>query len=92
MILAGCSAKEAGEEEAPTVTVQVGAAEKEDIQRKVTADAILYPLDQAALVPKIASPVKKFYVERGSRVHAGEVLAELEAQDLDGSVTENQGG
>lgn len=92
LTLAGCSAKEAGEEEAPTVTVQVGAAEKQDIQRKVTADAILYPLDQAALVPKITSPVKKFYVERGSRVHAGEVLAELEAQDLDASVNENQGG
>ena len=92
LALVGCSTTKDAGEEAPTVTVQVGAAEKEDIQRKVTADAILYPLDQAALVPKITAPVKKFYVERGSRVHAGEVLAELEAQDLDASVNENQGG
>ena len=61
------------------MTVQVGAAENQAIQRKVTADAILYPLDQAAIVPKITAPVKKFYVDRGSRVHAGQVLAELES-------------
>ena len=55
---------------------------------KSLPDAILYPLDQAAIVPKIAAPVKKFYVERGSQVHAGRVLAELEsagpAGDRDG--------
>jgi HlyD family secretion protein len=92
LLLYGCSAKEAGVEAAPTVAVQVDAAESEAIQRKVTADAILYPLDQAAIVPKIAAPVKKFYVERGSPVHAGEVLAELESADLAAAVTDNQGG
>ena len=34
---------ERSREEAPTVTVQVAAAENKAIQRKVTADAILYP-------------------------------------------------
>jgi len=92
LFLSGCSAKEAGVEAAPTVAVQVDAAENEAIQRKVTADAILYPLDQAAIVPKIAAPVKKFYVERGSSVHAGQVLAELENADLAAAVTDNQGG
>jgi HlyD family secretion protein len=92
LFLSGCSAKDAGVEAAPTVAVQVDAAENEAIQRKVTADAILFPLDQAAIVPKIAAPVKKFYVERGSPVHAGEVLAELESADLAAAVTDNQGG
>ena len=92
LFLSGCSAKEEGVEAAPTVAVQVDAAENEAIQRKVTADAILYPLDQAAIVPKIAAPVKKFYVERGSQVHAGQVLAELESADLAAAVTDNQGG
>ena len=91
LLLAGCAAKPEAEV-APTVTVQVGAAEKEPIQRKVIADATLYPLDQAAIVPRIAAPVKKFYVDRGSKVHEGEVLAELEDRDLLGAVTENQGG
>jgi HlyD family secretion protein len=90
--LSGCSAKPEGAEAAPTVAVQVDAAESEAIQRKVIADAILYPLDQAAIVPKIAAPVKKFYVERGSEVHAGQLLAELESADLAAALTDNQGG
>ncbi len=90
-LFSGCSAKEVPEA-APTVTVQVDAAEKEPIQRKVIADAILYPRDQAAIVPKISSPVKKFYVDRGSHVKAGQLLAELEGQDLAGAQMKSQGG
>jgi RND family efflux transporter MFP subunit len=88
--LAGCSTKQAPDA-APVVTVQVDAAEKEPIQRKVIADAILYPLDQAAIVPRINSPVKKFYVDRGSRVKAGQLLAELENQELAGAQLKSQG-
>ena len=76
LLFSGCSPKEAAEE-APTVTVQVGAAENQTIQHRVIADAVLYPKDQAAIVPKISAPVKKFYVDRGSRVRAGQLLAEL---------------
>ena len=72
--------------------MQVAAAENGPIQSVVTADATLYPRDQAAIVPKVSAPVKKFYVDRGSKVHAGQLLAELENQDLAGALTENQGG
>src|ERR1700686_2507555 len=91
LLLSGCTAKPEPEV-APTVTVQVDAAENEAIQRKVIADATLYPRDQAAIVPKINSPVKKFYVDRGSRVRAGQLLAELENQDLAGAQMKTQGG
>ena len=77
---------------APTVTVQLDAAEKKPIQRKVIAEATLYPREQAALVPKLSSPVKKFYVNRGSRVRAGQLLAELENQDLAGAKMKSEGG
>jgi RND family efflux transporter MFP subunit len=90
LLLSGCSAKEAPEE-APTVTVQVDAAEKGPIQRKVIAEATLYPRDQAALVPKITSPVKKFYVDKGSRVKKDQLLAELEDRDLAGVQEKSQG-
>ena len=36
--------------------------------------------------------MKKFYVDRGTKVHAGQLLAELENGDLAGAVTENKGG
>ncbi len=91
LLVCGCSSKDAGDE-APTVTVQVAAAENTAIQSQVSADAVLYPLDQAAIVPKVSAPVKKFYVDRGSKVSAGQLLAELENGDLAGTVTENEGG
>jgi len=76
---------------APTVTVQVAAAEEGKIERKIGADAVIYPLRQAALVPKVNAPVNKFYVERGSHVHAGELLAQLENQDLLAARTDSEG-
>jgi HlyD family secretion protein len=90
-LMSGCKPAETSEE-APTVTVQVGAAESEPIQLKVIADAVVYPRDQAAIVPKVVAPIKKFYVNRGSRVKAGQLLAELENQDLAGALMKSQGG
>jgi len=91
MLFSGCSAK--GEVEAsPTVTVQVDAAEKGPIQRKVVTDAVLYPRDQAAIVPKVVSSIKKWNVEKGSHVKAGQLLGELENQDLTGAAKKSQGG
>ena len=81
LLVSGC-AKTTTAEAAPTVTVQVGAAENQTIERKVITEATVYPLEQAAIIPKITAPVRKFYVERGSKVSAGQLLAELEDQDL----------
>jgi HlyD family secretion protein len=91
ILLLGCSAKP-DPETTPTVTVQVDAAEKEPIQRKVVTDAVLYPRDQAAIVPKVVSSIKKWYVDKGSHVRAGQLLGELENQDLTGAQMKSQGG
>jgi HlyD family secretion protein len=90
-LFSGCGTKEVAEA-SPTVTVQVDAAEKGPIQRRVVTDAVLYPRDQAAIVPKVVSPVKKWYVERGSHVKAGQLLVELENQDLTGALLKSKGG
>src|SRR4051812_47389400 len=62
-ILSGCSKKAAetaeGEEE-KVVPVQVAPVVNASIQQKIDATAVLYPLRQAAIVPKISAPVKKF--------------------------------
>ncbi len=92
LLFAACSRKtEEKAEEEHVMTVDVAPVLASPISQKITADALLYPRDQAAIVPKIAAPVKKFYVERGARVRAGQLLAELENRDLAGAVTENQG-
>jgi HlyD family secretion protein len=89
LFLSACS-KDSGEKE-PAVPVQVVTVRKETIQRTVTAEAILFPLQQAAITPKISAPVKTFYVKRGSRVHKGQLLAVLENTDLAAAAQENKG-
>jgi len=73
------------------VTVQAEQPERGAISEVITADAVLAPIAQAAIEPKITAPVKKFYVERGQRVHAGELLAVLENADLAAAALDNQG-
>jgi HlyD family secretion protein len=85
----GCS-KEPAEKE-PVVSVQVALAEKTTLHQTVTAQAILFPLQQAAITPKISSPVRKFTVNRGSKVRAGQLLAVLENQDLSASSQATKG-
>jgi HlyD family secretion protein len=86
----GCSSKEASQPE-PVVSVQVATVQPKNIQRIITADAVLYPLNQADIVPKISAPIRKFYVNRGSPVRAGELVAVLENKDLSAAVVQGKG-
>jgi len=92
LLFFGCTAKkdETKTEEEHVVTVDVAPVLKSPISQKVTAEALLYPLQQAAIVPKISAPVKKFYVDRGAHVREGQLLAELENKDLAGAAAESQ--
>jgi HlyD family secretion protein len=78
-------------EEEAAVPVKAVTVQKTAIQRVIAADAVLFPLQQAALVPKITAPVKTFYVNRGARVHKGQLLAVLENRDLAAAQEENKG-
>lgn len=84
-----CSS-EKGEKE-PTVTVQVATVEKQTIQHIISAQAILFPRQQAAIVPKISAPVKEFFIKRGSPVRAGQLLAVLENRDLSAAAQDSRG-
>jgi HlyD family secretion protein len=89
LLAAGCSSDKG--DKAPTVSVQAAAVEKESIQRVITTQAILFPLQQAAIVPKISAPVEKFLVKRGSPVKEGELLAVLENRDLSAAAQDTKG-
>ena len=75
---------------APVVTVDVAPVLLSSIQQVVRADAVIYPKQQSALVPKIAAPIHALHVQRGAKVHAGQVLLELESRDLAGSAAESR--
>ena len=88
-LLASCSKKP--EETEPVVTVQTALAQRGTIQQIIIAEAVLFPRDQASITPKVVAPVKTFYVNRGSRVQRGQVLAVLENRDLAAAEVENKG-
>jgi HlyD family secretion protein len=73
------------------VTVQAEHPEPGAISEHITVDAILAPLAQAAIEPKITAPVRKFYVQRGAKVKEGQLLAELENADLAAAALDNKG-
>jgi HlyD family secretion protein len=91
-VLAGCGKDDKKDEkaaEAPT-TVMVETAVFGAIDHVVTADAVLYPINQANVTSKISAPVKRVLVNRGDHVRAGQVIAELESADLSASANESR--
>ncbi len=89
-LLAGC-AKKAEDAPTPVVAVEVTHPERGPISDHIAADAVLSPLAQAALSPRISAPVRRFYVQRGSRVQAGQLLATLENRDLQAATLDTRG-
>jgi len=89
--ITGCSSKPKEAETEPVVPVQVAEVKRDSIQRIVSAQAILFPVDQAGVMPKISAPVKTFYVKRGDHVAKGQLLAVLENRDLAAAVGDNKG-
>jgi HlyD family secretion protein len=85
---AGCK-KEAVPE--AVVTVQAEHPEQGTIEEHITASAVLAPVAQAAIAPRISAPVAKFYVQRGARVKPGQLLATLDNSDLKAAALDSKG-
>jgi HlyD family secretion protein len=89
-LLAGCSSKKEAEPQ-PLVSVQIAPVKQQSISETITTDSVLYPINQATITPKITAPVLKALVQRGTKVHKGELLVTLENKDLAASAAENRG-
>ena len=87
--VAACGRK-SEQESTPVVTVDVAPVLLSQIQRTIRAESLIYPRQQAAIVPKISAPIRKAYVQRGARVRAGQLLLELENRDLAGATAESR--
>ncbi len=90
-VAAGCKkdADEKKEAEAPT-PVTVEAASRGAIDHVISADAVLYPINQANVTSKMSAPVKKVLVNRGDHVTAGKLLLTLEGTDLTAAAEESK--
>jgi HlyD family secretion protein len=88
-LISGCAS--ADKETEPVAVVKVATVRQASIERVISTEAVLFPLQQAAITPKVSAPVKRFLVNRGDRVKAGQLLAVLENRDLAASEVENKG-
>ena len=86
----GCKGKseEAAE---PVVSVEAEHPAAGPISEEIAVDAVLAPLAQAAIAPRVSAPIVKELVQRGSHVHKGELLVTLEDRDLRGAALDSQG-
>ncbi|MFI5105212.1 MAG: efflux RND transporter periplasmic adaptor subunit, partial [Terriglobales bacterium] len=89
LLLGGCGKAE--KEKEPVVSVQVTPAQRGPISQVISSEAVVFPLEQATVSPKITSTIKKFHVQRGARVKKGQLLAELENADLSGVALASKG-
>jgi HlyD family secretion protein len=86
----GCKSAE-DKTDVPVVTVHASQPTTGPISEEITADAILAPLAQAAIAPRISAPILREYVQRGQRVKQGQLLVTLEDRDLRGAAADSQG-
>jgi HlyD family secretion protein len=89
LLLQGCAT--AQKEPEVIAAVQTKPADSGPISLTVSAEAIVFPLEQSIITPKITSTISKFYVKKGSRVKKGQLLVDLESADLAGAAEQRKG-
>jgi len=88
-IATGCHSAE--KEQEPVTPVHVTPAAQSSIDQIVQDEGVVSPLQQAVIAPKITSTIKKYLVQRGSKVHQGQLLAVLENSDLSAAAEQSKG-
>ncbi len=58
---------------------------------KISGDFVILPTKQVSVSPQVEGTLKTILVDQGSRVHVGDVLAEMENLDLTTSYEETKG-
>jgi HlyD family secretion protein len=89
IVLSGCGSTE--KEKEPVAAVQTTPAQKGLIAQVVSAEAVVFPLQQAIIAPKITSTISEFKVQRGDHVKKGDLLVVLENKDLDAAAKATEG-
>ena len=87
--MSGCG--NTAKEKEPLVTVQTAPAERAPISQLISAEAVIFPVAQAVITPRITSPIREFLVKRGTPVRKGQVLAILENKDLAAAAEQGKG-
>jgi len=76
----------------PGGTIRIGKSVRGDLNGVITFAASLQTKGQVAVIPRVTATLLKLDVDLGSRVRAGDTLAELDHTDLDEQVLAAQAG
>jgi multidrug efflux pump subunit AcrA (membrane-fusion protein) len=81
LLASGCATKE---ETVPKLVVDVKTARAElgDVHHSVGAPATIFPKQQANIASRLTAPIRRLQVQKGDEVKSGQVLVEMEDQDL----------
>jgi RND family efflux transporter MFP subunit len=88
--LTSCSSSRSGvEASAPSVTVGVTKIQRRNLKREITLSSELVPFQEIDVYAKEAGYVKNLYVDYGTRVKAGQLIATLEIPELEAQLHED---
>src|SRR2546426_1086756 len=74
----------------PDVMVDVVTPERRDMEIKLAFTADILPAQQAAIFSKVSGYIQRIHVDRGDLVKAGQVLAEIDDQELQASLEQSR--
>ena len=90
VLLPSCGKVRARSDSPAAVTVGVTKVRRKALQRQITLSSELVPFQQIDVYAKESGFVKKLYVDYGSYVQPGQLLATLEIPELEAQMQEDQ--
>jgi len=89
-LLPSCGKVRAKSSSAAAVTVGVTKVTRKSLQRQITLSSELVPFQEIDVYAKESGFVKKLYVDYGSRVQTGQLMATLEIPELEAELQVDQ--
>jgi len=90
LLLPSCGKVRAKSDAAAAVTVGVTKVTRKTLQRQITLSSELVPFQEIDVYAKESGFVKNLYVDYGSQVHAGQLMAVLEIPELEAQLQVDQ--
>ena len=90
VLLPSCGRVRAKSDFSAAVTVGVTKVTRKSLQRQITLSSELVPFQEIDVYAKESGFVKNLYVDYGSRVQAGQLMATLEIPELEAQMQEDQ--
>src|SRR6266536_3647834 len=74
----------------PDALVGIVSPQRRDIEVKLSFTADILPAQQAAIFSKVSGYIRRIHVDRGDFAEAGQVLAEIDDQELQASLEQSR--